>query len=452
MKIIVPEIEGIVNFYTPEGVEEIARETGFVQRESKFGGIEFIGIMTEGLFTQPDASLSQIAGMAREINPELEISAPGIHQRIDETGVLFLKKMLSKALKISTSKVIDESIPNLLESFGRVYLLDSTSVSLPESLSAIWKGSGGDASEAGMKLQLMIDYKSGNYVNIVPTDGVTPDNSYIMEAVKLLNEGELIIDDLGYFNTNALFNLSEKGGYFLSRLNHQVSLYKEDESGTLIKFDLVEELKKAMKSGIESCEFEVWLSKENIKVKVRLIAERMPDNIANERRRKARQKAKKKGYTPTDKHLFLLGWSLYITNEEEIWQIKSVSVVYRIRWQIELVFKSWKSYHGLTQLKGKRRERIECFIYGRLIMMVIMASLYSSIRRYLWNTRKRELSFLKTVRHFQLKAAKALSLITMSVSFTNFLMEEFFEACRLCMMDSRKRLSTAQMIRMADAA
>jgi len=453
MKIIIPEIEEIVNFYTPEVVEQIARETSFVQRESKFGGMEFMGIMTEGLFAQPDATLNQMAAMAKEINPTLEISGPGIHQRIDETGVEFLKILLKEALSISTKKVIDESIPDLLKPFGRVYLLDSTYISLPESLSALWEGSGGDASEAGMKLQLMIDYKSGNYVNIVPTNGITPDQSYIMEAVKLVTQGELIIDDLGYFNTDALFDLSEKGGYFLSRLNHQVCLYKEDESKALIKFDLVKELKKAQKRGIGSCEFEVWLIKENTRMKVRVIAERMPDNVAKERRRKARQNAKKKGYTPTDKHLFLLSWGLYITNVPvDIWETKSVSIVYRLRWQIELVFKSWKSYHGLTFLKGERKERIECFIYGRLIMMVIIAFLSSSIRRYLWNTKKRELSFLKTVRHFQLKAYKALSLLSQPVSFALFLMEEFFSACRLCMMDSRKRLSTAQMIRRGSGA
>ena len=85
-------------------------------------------------------------------------------------------------------------------------------------------------------------------------------------------------------------------------------------------------------------------------------------------------------------------------------------------------------------------------------MMVIMAFLSGSIRRYLWNTKKRELSFLKAVRHFKLKAHKALSLIANPVSFAKFLKDEFLEACRLCMMDSRKRLSTAQKIRMANAA
>lgn len=453
MNIIVPEIDAIVNFYTPETVEQIARETGFVERESKFGGIEFLVIMTEGLFAEPDASLNRMAAMAKEINPELEISGPGIHQRIDKTGMAFLKRLLSNALELSISKGIDESVPSLFENFQSVYLLDSTITPLPDNLSAIWKGSGGDGPKAAMKLQLMLDYKSGEYVNIAPTDGVTPDQSYITEAVKLLNSGDLLIFDLGYSKREALFDISAAGAYFLCRLNHQLGLYKEDKNGSPTKFDLVKKLKKKQKQGVEACEFEVWISEDDSKPKMRVIAERVPEEVANERRRKIRQKAKKKGYTPSAKYLFLQGWSLYITSAgKELLPAASVSIVYATRWQIELVFKAWKSYHGLTELKGKRQERIECFIYGRLIMMVIMAFLSGSIRRHLWNTKRRELSFLKAVRHFKLKAYKALSLISNPMSFAKFLIDEFLEACRLCMMDSRKRLSTAQRMRMASSA
>lgn len=450
--LIIPEIDEIVNFYTPETVEETARETGFVERESKFGGIEFLGIMTEGLYAEPGASLNRMATMAKEINPELEITGPGIHQRIDETGVAFLKKSLSKAFEISTSKEIDESIPRLLENFQRVYLIDSTGVSLPESVSSIWRGSGGDGPQAAMKLQLMLDYKSGEYVNIAPTDGVTPDQSYITEAVKLLDSGDLAIFDLGYAKKEAMLDIADSGAYFVSRLNHQLGLYVEDENETLTKFDLVKKLRKAEKKGTMACEYGVWITDGDRKLKVRVIAERVPDEVANERRRKLRQKAKKKGYVPTSSYLYLQGWSLYITSVgAELLPAESVGLVYGIRWQIELVFKAWKSYHGLTELKGKRPERIECFIYGRLIMIAIMAVLSNSIRRYLWKTKKRELSFLKTISHFRLKAFKALSFITTPISFAKFLKDEFFEACRLCMMDSRKRLSTAQKVRMANA-
>ncbi|HGE69542.1 TPA: hypothetical protein ENX78_01820, partial [Candidatus Poribacteria bacterium] len=152
---------------------------------------------------------------------------------------------------------------------------------------------------------------------------------------------------------------------------------------------------------------------------------------------------------PTEKHLYFLGWNLYMTNvEKDILGIESVFILYKIRWYIELVFKTWKSYHGLGKIRGGRKERIECFIYGRLIMIVIMAFLSGSIRRRVWDTKRREVSFMKVIRHFQVKSFHFLRLITDPIGFGKFLFEEFLEACRLCKMDLRKRLSTAQKIRM----
>lgn len=449
MEKIVPEIDEIVNFYSSDVVESVARESGFVQRESKLGGIEFLGIMTQGLYSRPDATLDQMVAMGKDINKELEISPEGLHQRIDHSGVEFLRSMLSKALELSVSELIDESVPRILRHFGKVYVLDSAQVSLPDELSSVWSGSGGCASEAGMKLHLMLDYRSGRYESIAITDGISPDQNYIDEAIKRLNPGELLIDDLGYFKQEAVMDIDHGGAYFLCRFNHRNNLYKEKEAdGKLVKFDLMSELKQAQKQGVSLCEFDVWFQKKGRKVKMRLTCEILPEEVAKDRRRKARKVARKKKRKPTGKHLFFLGWNLHITNiEESILDTKSVGLVYKVRWYVELVFKSWKSYHGLTQVRGKRKERIECFIYGRLIMMTIMAFLSGSVKRHLWNTERREASFLRVVRHFQVKAYRFLCLLTNPIGLARFLRDEFFEACRLCKMDTRKRLSTAQKLR-----
>jgi hypothetical protein len=334
-----------------------------------------------------------------------------------------------------------------LESFGKVHVLDSTQASLPEELSEIWKGSGGCASEAGMKFHLMLDYKHGRYESIAITDGTSPDQSYIDEAIKRVNPGELLIDDLGYFKQEAVMDIDQRGAYFLCRFNHRNNLYRE-EDGKLVKFDLLVELKKAQRKGETLCEFHVWFHKHGRQVKMRLTCEIVPEEVAEDRRKTARKVARKKKRKPTGKHLFFLGWNLYITNvEETILETKSVGLVHKVRWYVELVFKSWKSYHGLTQVRGKRKERIECFIYGRLIMMTIMAFLNGCVKRNLWNTRRREASFLKVVRHFQVKAHRFLCLLTDPIGLARFLWDEFLEACRLCKMDIRKRLSTAQKLR-----
>jgi len=453
METIIPEIDEIVNFYSPELIEQIARETGFVQRESKLGGVEFLGVMTQGLYAHPDATLNQMSGMLKELNPQLEISGSGLQQRIVGSGREFLKRMLSEALALSVTRSLDESIPELLQAFRKVHLLDSTQISLPENLSSRWAGSGGCASKAGLKLQLMLDYKSGKYEEIVITEGISADQSYMKQAVKLIGPGELLLYDLGYFDQNSMIDLAERGAYFLSRFNHRTGLYTKKADGTWEKFQIQKELKKAYRRGMSFCESDVWIVKDGRELMVRFIAERAPEKVANERRCKAKKTAKKKGRKPTKKHLYLMNWSLYITNaEREKLLAKAAGVVYPLRWYIELVFKSWKSYHGLAQVRGIKEERIECFIYGRLIMIVIMAFLFGSIKRYLWITRGREASLLKVVGHFQVKAYKALSVMMNSESFARFLFTEFLEACRLCMMDSRKRPTTDQKLRVAKAA
>ena len=76
-----------------------------------------------------------------------------------------------------------------------------------------------------------------------------------------------------------------------------------------------------------------------------------------------------------------------------------------------------------------------------------MAFLSGSVKRHLWDTKRKEASFLKVVRHFQVKAYRFLCLLTDPIGLARFLQDEFFEACRLCKMDTRKRLSTAQKLR-----
>lgn len=153
--------------------------------------------------------------------------------------------------------------------------------------------------------------------------------------------GGLFIVDLGYFKVKALASIATVGAYFFCRLNHQTNLY-ETVAGRLCPVKLagflatVEHalplLEKAVSIGANAC------------VASRLMAVRRPEVIVNERRRRARKHAKKKGDTPSPSHLELLAWNLFITNvPHTIWKTATVVNVSPLRWQIELIFKSWKS-------------------------------------------------------------------------------------------------------------
>ncbi|WP_167397305.1 transposase [Lysinibacillus mangiferihumi] len=50
---------------------------------------------------------------------------------------------------------------------------------------------------------------------------------------------------------------------------------------------------------------------------------------------------------------------------------EKITQLYRIRWQIELRFKTWKSHLKLHQIKDMKVERWLCHIYSQCIVMLL---------------------------------------------------------------------------------
>jgi hypothetical protein len=137
-------------------------------------------------------------------------------------------------------------------------------------------------------------------------------------------------------------------------------------------------------------------------VPARLVAVRLPESIVNEGRSSAKQKAKKKGYTPSKAHLHLLAWHLFLSNvPATLWKTAPVVKVYPMRWQIALIFQSWKRYLPLASIQTKKADTPLCDLYGRMLLIVLHDALCPPRRHHLWLKKKRELSVLKLVRHFQ---------------------------------------------------
>ncbi len=65
---------------------------------------------------------------------------------------------------------------------------------------------------------------------------------------------------------------------------------------------------------------------------------------------------------------------------EEIAPINLVGTIYRIRWNIELIFKTWKSQLHLDILKGTRPERIEVFLYAKLVGILLLGMICNYLR------------------------------------------------------------------------
>jgi hypothetical protein len=108
------------------------------------------------------------------------------------------------------------------------------------------------------------------------------------------------------------------------------------------------------------------------RLRCRLLAERVPAAVAELRRQRLRQQAKKKGRTVSAERLELCAWTVYITNVPAAkLSLAEALVLGRARWQIELLFKLWKSEGGLSQSRGHKPYRVLCEVYAKLVALVV---------------------------------------------------------------------------------
>lgn len=97
-----------------------------------------------------------------------------------------------------------------------------------------------------------------------------------------------------------------------------------------------------------------------------------------------------------------MDWPLFVTNvPADRLSIEQVALLYRVRWQVELVFKLWKSYCGLKHIVGLRRERVLVELYAKMIGLVLTHFLTAPLRMPHGRYANREISPLAVRRTFQ---------------------------------------------------
>ena len=381
----------------------MAKATGFIQRQRKFSAFEFVLLMTIGQTSMIHPSLS---GMVEAVCSR--ISRVALHLRFTAQSVEFLLACLKMVLEYSVRPA--SITPTALDAFRRVYIFDSSSWDIDPKLKHILPGSGGGASDANCKLQADYEYKSGSLGFFALTEGIKPDQAYSNHLVDFVEKGDLMVTDLGYFKLGVFQQITAKGAYFLSKLLIGTTLLNADTSE---KIDLRPTLSG---SAGNTLEINVIMGNDKHPVPCRLIGFRATKQVADARRRKLRKDAKKKGRTPSKNHMALCDWTLFVTNTpSEILPATIVFSLYRLRWQIELIFKQLKSVLRIHSSNTAKEYRLKCEILGKLIMAVIVHGIHSSFNATLWTTRKREVSFDKLYKRIQERAFSLLQSILHNV-------------------------------------
>jgi hypothetical protein len=233
----------------------------------------------------------------------------------------------------------------------------------------VWQGCGGsrNASKSAVKMHVRWDVLSGELTGPVLTDARVPDVRSPLKEMPL-PAGSLYVADLGYFDLAWLKELATRVDgekrFFLMRLKGQVKLYWRTGKRIELQGLLPQQVGQAAQYGV--------LVGARARLPARLIMIRVPEEVADQRRERLIEDAKKDGKQVTEEQLYLAQWILLITTVPiKRMSIAEALILIRLRWQIELLFKLWKTYGQVDEWQTKKPWRILCEFYGKLIAMLL---------------------------------------------------------------------------------
>jgi hypothetical protein len=341
--------------------DELARQTGFVIRRRKVSGSNFAQTVVFTALAEPDATKGRRLNTAAAVG--LIITDKGLDKRFDARAATFLGAMVRAAVsKLIASPV---AIP-LLRRFTAVEVLDGSTIALPDELAPLFRGgrSGTTAgAKAAVKITVGLDLVSGRLSGPELSDGRAADLSAAL-AVADPPAGALHLADLNYFALEKFARWGGCGAYWLSRL----------KSGTVVsdtegrRIDLVASLRAAGEADVDR---DVVLGSQR-RLACRLIARRVPAAVAARRRQRLLDKSKRRGDRPSALSLALCEWTILLTNvPRDLLDVEEAVALARMRWQIELIFKLWKSHGGVDEWRGDDPDSALCQVYGKLLAQVV---------------------------------------------------------------------------------
>ena len=380
---IVTQVMELLQGLLDESMDELARDTGCVRRERKFSGSTLASTLVLTVLRNPQPRPREYQSTAAQLG--VDVTENAITARFTPALVTFLAAVLQRVLHHALTTKAPPL--ELLGRFSQVVIGDSSTIALPDELAAEFPGCGGShgGGKAALKLQVLWDLCHGRLEMLLEPGRASDAKSPISELP--LPPESLSIFDLGYFSLERFRRVEQAEGYWLSRLQHGTTVCDEGGNPVVLGKFLAQQARQGI------VDVPVQLGEKRLAC--RLLAVRVTPEVAARRCRKICEKARDHGRLATPEYLQLQQWTIFITNcPATLLQWKEVVVLYRARWQIERLFKLWKSYNRLADRNAAASVAQQLAeLYAKLIAVIIqhgilLMTVWLDGRRSLWRAAK----------------------------------------------------------------
>jgi hypothetical protein len=383
----------------------LAVKHGFYQRKSKFSPIKFFEMLMYSASQNESCTLEQ-SSMMLKTSFKLDITKQSLNARFNDGSIKFVKEILKRVIEKQLSKVINDKF---LTQFNQIRIKDATRIVLPDRLKEYYKGYGGgskESSKAGICIQFEYDAKNGKILSLDITHATRNDNTDAKETITNVNSGDLILRDLGYYSLPNLESIDNSDAFFISRLGAKTNVYENEK---ILSF---RELYKTISINKQTCiEVNVIVGKKE-QIPMRLVISIVPNDVYEKRIRKIDQRNKNHGYQTSDDYKYRCRFNLFITNiETQNLTKEQVLILYKLRWQIELMFKNWKSISKIDEIQPMKYARFTCVFIAKLILIVINIQLIWNFASYYYQKNEKILSIVKCFKTLQREAVIVIEIL-----------------------------------------
>jgi hypothetical protein len=322
------------------------------------------------------------------------LNRQSLDERFGEASMSFIRSLLLSFLgQQATAAFWDQQF---LKKFNHIRVADSTKFDVPKEFKEILSGfNGKPSSAAGISIQYEFDLKSGGVLSLDIDGATSSDSVYAAKAMDCISKGDLVIRDLGYYSKKNLIDIEGREAFFISRLNAKTKIYTQGKNEELIEISFRGLYQEMVQQNVERKELLVYIGKDK-KLQSRLMVQIVPDEVYSKRVVKLNKYNKANGHQTSQDIKDRYRFNLFVTNiaPEDI-DLDQIYLLYKLRWQIELIFKTWKSDFKLASLQKMKYHRYMTVLYAKLLLIFVNQQIVLSIRHSLFVTNKKILSLIK---------------------------------------------------------
>jgi len=300
-------------------------------------------------------SVGSLADLPRQFNDLWETQSTYkafYNQLLKPRSPEFFRTSLCDLMSKLTMKVLGFEAGQAFSEFKRIVIQDGTSFALHAALAEVFPGRFKAVSPAAVELHCTLELCHDAPITIALSPDTDSEHAYHPEPESL--RGDLFLADRGYLDLTYFRDIDRHGGFFIvrskSNLNPRVlTAYRED--GQRLKWcqdrDLQAIISKFPKQQRAELEVE-WLI-EGEPFRLRLMVRWNPQKKC---------------------------FDYLLTNlPQDRYTINMVCLAYKLRWQVELLFKEWKSHNNLHKFDTEKETISEALIWASLAA--------SSLKRFL---------------------------------------------------------------------